>query len=365
MLMVVSKVPGVCRVAAAVLTASAVAALATSCGSVSDVHSAKYCALMPDSVGLYVGNPVTQMGYPVGIVDTITPDTANVRVDFTITGVRKLPRDVKAVTRSESILADRSLELVGNYESGPVLPAGECIPLGRSSTPKSLSQVIGSATNLINAISPEGSTNVSDAVRGLDNTLHNTGGRINQLLSTSSALLDNPDPAISDIGSIISNLAELTSWIQQNGGLLKQALIDAQQIGPDLVKALDGGRRLIEPLDLVIPAPLDVELNLGDEIQITLDTVAVALGKMSPHATWIANLLNPVPWWINTLANHFNNHQFSISYRPPMFRIRTPDGLAMCGIMNASKPGSCADVAGQPYAVDVALLQYVLTEASR
>jgi phospholipid/cholesterol/gamma-HCH transport system substrate-binding protein len=33
--------------------------------------------------------------------------------------------------------------------------------------------------------------------------------------------------------------------------------------------------------------------------------------------------------------------------------------------MNASAPGSCADVGGRPYAVDVALLQYVLTEAQR
>ena len=33
-----------------------------------------YCAEMPDSVGLYTGNPVTQMGFEVGTVDSI--DTA-------------------------------------------------------------------------------------------------------------------------------------------------------------------------------------------------------------------------------------------------------------------------------------------------
>ena len=32
--------------------------------------------------------------------------------------------------------------------------------------------------------------------------------------------------------------------------------------------------------------------------------------------------------------------------------------------MNASMPGSCANVQGTPYAVDVALLQYVLTQAA-
>ena len=40
---------------------------------------------MPDSVGLYVGNPVTQMGYQIGKVKAITPTARDVRVDFTVT----------------------------------------------------------------------------------------------------------------------------------------------------------------------------------------------------------------------------------------------------------------------------------------
>jgi hypothetical protein len=32
--------------------------------------------------------------------------------------------------------------------------------------------------------------------------------------------------------------------------------------------------------------------------------------------------------------------------------------------MNAKTPGTCANVQGTPYAVDVSLLQYVLTQAA-
>jgi hypothetical protein len=78
-----------------------------------------------------------------------------------------------------------------------------------------------------------------------------------------------------------------------------------------------------------------------------------------------ARLLDPGPRYITGLANIVNNHQFSIRYRPPLYRVRTPDGVAACNIMNASAPGSCANVNGTPYAVDVALLQYVLTMANR
>ncbi|MDT5194515.1 MAG: phospholipid/cholesterol/gamma-HCH transport system substrate-binding protein, partial [Mycobacterium sp.] len=36
-----------------------------------------------------------------------------------------------------------------------------------------------------------------------------------------------------------------------------------------------------------------------------------------------------------------------------------------CNVMNFSMPGSCANVAGQPYGVDINLLQYVFLNASQ
>jgi virulence factor Mce-like protein len=365
-LMAASRSSHLLRVAAIALTAAAVVTLSTSCGGPQKSQpNAEYCAELPDSIGLYVGNPVTQMGYQIGKVTSITPGTTDVRVDFSVTEQRLLPVDVKAIVRSTSILADRSLELVGNSASGPRLHAGQCIPLNRSWTPKSLSEVIGSATNFVNAINPAESTNVGDVVRQVDQALHGNGAGVNKLLTTSSAVVDSPDQTISDIGSVITNLADLTSAVTEIRGPLKEALLNAEQNMSDVAATLDGGNHMVGGFIGAVKAVVDIEENLGSEFQFTLDSTSVALRKLSAHAPWIANLLNPVPWWVNTLANHFNNREFNISYRPPLYRIRTPDGLALCGIMNASTPGSCADVAGQPYAVDVALLQYVLTQASR
>ena len=344
-----------------------VAAVGTSCAPPhgSQPHTA-YCAIMPDSIGLYAGNPVTQMGYQIGKVTSITPETTDVRVDFMVTERRALPRDARAIIRSTSILADRSLELVGNPNTGSHLDAGECIPLSRSSTPKSLSEVIGSATNFVNRVNPDGSTNVGDVVRGVDQATHDNGVGINHLLGTTSAVLDSPDQAISDMGSVVTNLAQLTTTITEMTGPLKEILLNAQQNTMDLATAVEGGSRIIGGLAPLIAAAGDIETNLGDnELQFTLDSTSMALRKLSAHAPRLTNLLNPVPWWIDTVANHYNNRQFHITYRPPLYRVRTPNGLALCGMMNASMPGSCADVAGQPFAVDVALLQYVLTQANR
>jgi phospholipid/cholesterol/gamma-HCH transport system substrate-binding protein len=353
--------------------AAAVVGAGSSCASSSAQQSAAhFCAIMPDSVGLYVDNPVTQMGYPIGTVTAISADPGHVRVDFSLTEKRTIPLGVKAVIRSPTILADRSLELAGNYEGGPQLDPGVCIPLEHSVTPKSLSEVIGSADTFVKAVNPEGSTNIADTVRGLDQLVQNNGARAGQLVTQTSALLDSPDQAISDIGSIMQNLSELTTSLKDMRGPMKEILQDSVTTTPDIATALDGTTRLGGPtgtgtLSPLIEAVSVLETRMGDETQLTLDTIGASVRKLSPHANAFADLLNPVPSWINTVANHYNAHQFSffnIAYRPPMFRVQTHDGLALCGFMNAATPGSCADVNGQPYAVDIALLQYVLTQAN-
>jgi phospholipid/cholesterol/gamma-HCH transport system substrate-binding protein len=359
------------RRAAAAFVAVAVA-VAVSCGSCapfSKEQARRYCAIMPDSVGLYVHNPVTQMGYPIGKVAAITPAALSVRVDFTIDDERSVPDDVKAVIRSTSILADRSLELVGNYDAGPKLATEGCIPLNRSLTPKSLSEVIGASTNFVDSINPAGSDNLGDVVSGLDQALRNQGPGANRLLTSTSAVLDSPGQAMGDLGSITKNLAQLTSTLADLQPTLKGVLSDADYIGPDFEKALWGGSTTLEGLIPIISALADLETQLGPQIQQLLDTVAIALRKASPRAPFYASLLNVAPRLINGLANLANTHDFlgndSLRYRPPLYRLRTPDGVLQCNIMNASVPGSCANVNGTPYAVDVALLQYVLTQASR
>ncbi|WP_273735572.1 MlaD family protein [Mycolicibacterium septicum] len=354
------------RVAATAVTAMGLAAAVGSCASTTGESRADYCAIMPDSVGLYPGNSVTQMGYQIGTVTSITPDTTDVRVDFTVTAQRQLPKDVKAIIRSSSVLADRSLELVGNPEGGPQLGPAECIPLSRSFTPKSLSQTIGSATNFVNSLNPDGSTNIADVVRGIDQAIHNNGAGVNQLFTTTSSVLDSPDQVINSLGSVVTNLTQLTSLIKDMRAPLKQILLDMQKTTPDVAKAVDGGNQIfvgILPIDMLAS---DIEVNLGQETQATLDTFSMAIRKGAAHAPAIADLLTPVPWWINTVANHYNSRPWNLlQYRPPMYRIGTPDGVALCNIMNASAPGTCANIQGQPYAVDVALLQYVLTQANR
>ena len=336
-----------------------------SCSSSTKSDAAHYCATMPDSVGLYVGNPVTHLGYPIGEVASITPSAQSVRVDFTVKDGQTIPADAKAVTRSTSILADRALELVGDYEKTDHLSPGSCIPLDRSMTPKTLSEVIGSSTSFLNSINPAGSSNVGDLVKGIDEAARNQGPNVNTLLTTTSSVVDSPDQAISDMASITRNLGQLTGTLNDLNPVTKQVFDNlASPVGAELRDSFIAADDSFEGIINVIGAAQGIEKELGPQIQQLLDAVSVVLRKASPRAPFYASLLNVTPRVINGLINLANNHDFTLHYRPPTYRLRAPDGVLQCNIMNASMPGSCANVKGTPYAVDVALLQYVLTQAA-
>jgi ABC-type transporter Mla subunit MlaD len=218
----------------------------------------------------------------------------------------------------------------------------------------------------VNGINPDGSTNIKDALRGVDDAVKGNGAALNRLLTTSSSLLDNPDAAIADMGAIVRNIAQLTAMLKANRTPAKQILMDFSETDLHFANMLSGAIDIVDYLADLIHLVDDLEKTLGNDIQLALDAVGDALRHLSPHYKGLANMLNPVPRFINTLSYYVNNHQFDfLAWSPPLFRIRTPDGLAVCGAMNASMPGSCADVNGQPHAVDIALLQYVLTEAQR
>lgn len=337
----------------------------SSCSQHTHTAAVDYCATMPDSVGLYVGNPVTHLGYPIGEVASITPSDRSVRVNFKINDGQTIPADAKAVTRSTSILADRALELVGDYEKSDHLSPGNCIPLDRSLTPKTLSEVIGSSTNFLNSINPEGSNNVNGLVEGIDAAARNQGANVSTLLNTTSSVFDSPDQAIGDLATITRNLGQLLGTLNDLNPTTKQVFDNlASPVGAELTATLRGADDSFEGIINLIAAAAAIERELGPQVQQLLDAVSVVIRKATPRAPFYASLLNVAPRIINGLINLSNNHDFTLHYRPPTYRLRAPEGVAACNIMNASLPGSCANVKGTPYAVDVALLQYVLTEAA-
>ncbi|MFG3621295.1 MlaD family protein [Nocardia abscessus] len=281
------------------------AVVAAACGiayvSTSDTSSgggSGFCAEMPDAVGLYTGNPVTQMGVKVGKVTSIVPKADHVEVTFSLDDGRRYPADVKAVTRSKSLLADRSVELVGNYKSGSQLASGKCIALGNSFTPKSISQITGSAADFIEAIAPEdGGQGLRRALAGMETALHGNGNDAQAMMRHAAAAMDSPDQLISDIGAAIMNMAPLSEEALQRWSAIRSILDQA----PAVVNAvtydlLPGVIELCEGVGYTGKTLYDVQRRYGDQIWPFMHgSVTDVIHLAATRSKDIAGLLSVIP----------------------------------------------------------------------
>lgn len=352
--------------AIALVVALVAAGVAVGVSRATNAHRApvSYCAVLPDAVGLYPGNPVTQMGFEIGTVNTIsTIDPTSVRVDFSVTDARRLPADVRSIIRSTSILADRSLELVGNFEGGPSLDAGDCIPLDRSATPKSISQIVASASDFVDGITPADSQNIADAVTGLDRVLAGNGRGVNELLTRAGQLMSSPDRAVADMAGIVSNVAQLTSMLNANTGPLKEIITALPATTSDITGALWGTTDLVDSLPGIIVLVNDLERRLGDQTQLVLDTLPTVISMAASRSTDIAAALDPLPGLIGLAAGATRaDGRLTVDYRAPRVRVATPDPVALCHRFNRAMAHSCSPVDGTARVVDVSLLQLVFAE---
>ncbi|MBF6472496.1 MCE family protein [Nocardia abscessus] len=313
----------------AVLTAAAVAAASGAAyASISVAHSdvrSGYCAEMPDSVGLYNGNPVTQMGVVVGKVTGIASKGDHVEVTFSLDGGRRFPAEAKAVTRSKSLLADRSVELVGNYSSGPELVTGRCIPLDHSYTPKSISEITGSAADFIDALAPsDGRQGLQRALAGMDASLQGNGRDAAALMQHAAAAMTSPDQMISDIGTAIVNMAPLTDETLQRWSTIRSILDQA----PEVVDAatydlMPGVLKLTAGVNYISKTLYDIQRHYGDQIwPFVHGSVTDAVHLAATHSKDIAELMSAIPAVTGALVQQTQNPDgLTITYQQPTVQI--------------------------------------------
>ena len=285
-----------------------------------------FCAFMPDAVGLYADNPVTQMGYEVGRVESIEPQGDHVQVTFSLASGRSYPHDVRAVTRSKSLLADRSLELVGNYASGPMLEPEHCISLEHSHTPKSISEIAGSAADFIDAIAPDdGQESIRATVLGLDEALRGQGENAADMMRHAAAAAADPDKLIADIGSSIANMAPLTDealrrWSSIRSIVEQMPAVVAAGIDlwPGVIEVCEGIGWLVATLD-------DIQRNYGADIWPFVHGPATdALKLAATRSNDIAGLISTIPSVTPFLAQQTTRDgALTIAYQPPTVALTT------------------------------------------
>ncbi|NKY18388.1 MlaD family protein [Tsukamurella spumae] len=346
--------------AAALVAATVPTAIGTAAAA-----STTQCAYLADGIGLSPNNDVTQMGVKIGSVRKVEPNGDGVKVTFDVSG-RTLPATVKAVTRSISILADRSLELVGNYSSGATLSPGTCIARDRTATPKSISETTSAATRLVDSVTEGGaSADLGKLLTRLDTEVGpSVPPQASRSLTNLSTLLSDPAGFLGDVTTVVSDLRPLMQSMDSQWGEL---LLTLQHAG----NVLDQYGKVTFPAVSEIFQALPVFVLVGDDAMRRYGSILRPGGTMAADAVRLAAtgvrsneaLARTLPVFGSQIAPYLprgGDEAPSTVAGVPVTTVATADPAKLCASINAQAPGSCSVVAGKAQTATVNLLQLPL-----
>ncbi|MGX1806098.1 MlaD family protein [Nocardia sp. NPDC055321] len=314
-----------------------------------DKEMRSYCALMPDAIGLYVGNHVTLSGVPVGSVSGIEPVGEKVRVDFEVDAAHPLRGQAGATTVSHTLVADRDLEVLSEH-GGAEWDSRTC--LTRTLTPKSMTQTINALGKLADELGggtdPAQSGQVRQAISALDAATTGTGPRINQLIKQLGVALSSPDAAIGHIGELIDALSSLAHSASTGWGDIKALLLPFS----DTLEFVNEKMwvpitEIVDSLRVLIPLLNDITTTFGAPIREVLDASVPALRLLAANVGSLQSIVGMIP----PIAGAFDRSIDPGTGRPVLTyalpRLSLPPGQAesVCAAINALTPGRCSSAA--------------------
>lgn len=342
----------------------ALSAVPLSVGTAQAASSDTLCAFLADGIGLYPNNDVTQMGVKIGSVRAIEPQADGVKVTFDVSG-RTLPATVKAVTRSTSILADRTLELVGNYSSGPTLGSGQCIGRDNTATPKSISETTESATRLVDSVTEGGaSADLGKLLTTLDGQVGpSVPPQAARTLTNLSTLLSDPAGFLGDVTTVVNNVRPLMQSFDAQWGDMLLTLQHTANV-------MDQYGRVTFPAVSEIFQTLPVFFLVGDDMMRRYGDILRPGGNVAADAVKLAAtsvrsneaLAKMLPVFGGQIAPYLprGDGDRTTVAGTPVTSVATRDPAGLCARVNAEVPGACAVVDGAAQVATVNLLQLPL-----
>jgi phospholipid/cholesterol/gamma-HCH transport system substrate-binding protein len=183
-------------------------------------------AYFRETIGLYPGSGVRILGVPVGTVNSVQPQGTQVKVTMTVNGDVPVPASARAVIVSESVVADRYVQLTPAYTSGPQMADGATIPISRTAVPVEVDQIYASLAKLAAALGPNGVNKhgaLSDLIRTGAANLAGNGAYLHSMITEFSALSKTLGGSAGNLYATIAYLQQFTSMLKANDGQVRLA----------------------------------------------------------------------------------------------------------------------------------------------
>lgn len=326
------------RIALTVALLSVFAVVGITARAVTEYDATRtYCALLPDSIGLFPGSSVTIFGVPVGSVTRIAPDGPHALVEFEIPADRRLPADVGATTLSQTLIADRRLALVGAEPAADTQgwDSSECIT--RTVTPRSMTATLTALANLADELNGDDDRKhaIADGTAAFADATDGTGDDINRIVRELARALDSPDAAVGRLGTLIGVLSELSGRVVDHWPQMKLMLtrlpstlvaVEALLISP----AVDIVARLRD----VLPQINDVTVRFGHDLIRNVEADQNLPRMISAGVLSLSEALELVPVYTGAFEQALDpaTGHITLSYTVPPIDAPPEVATALCSL---------------------------------
>ena len=309
-------------------------------------------AYFTDASALFPDNQVMVLGVPVGTIDTITPEGNQVRVDMTITDPDvRLPADAKAAVVAPSLVTGRYVQLLPPWRGGPELADGAVIPLSRTAVPLGVDDLARTATQLADALGPNGANRsgaLSDALTVGARNLDGNGQAVHDAISGLGGLSGTLSGSSKDLFGTVTELETFTGGLarsddrvrQFNGRLADVTGFLAAQRG-ELGGALADLSRALGDVAAFVR---DNRAALHHDVDGLTDVTAVLAAQQRA----LTEVLDAAPAATSNLYDTYNGSSGTLDTRADINELANPPLVTLCKLLGT--PGGKA-TAGVPAAV--------------
>ncbi len=276
------------------------------------------------TAGVSANSEVAYLGVHYGTVDAVDSSGGKVLITMAIDRGKQIPAGSVARIFRKSAIGEPYIDFKPPddfHQGGPSMQPGDVVPLSRTQVPLEFSELLRSASRVLEAVSPE---QTHTLIHELAVALNGRGQTLRDLTVSSDALLQTFADKTELLDSLSANATRLTHTVTEHRGSISAAVSDLaalseslRSVDPDTKVLLDRGSELLgQTADLVsdvkgnvdcVLSDLDDVINLTgndhnlDNLRYTLDNLPTSLGYVymtrdtQPGGLWVrVNLLvNP------------------------------------------------------------------------
>ncbi|MEV0674309.1 MCE family protein [Mycobacterium sp. NPDC050441] len=201
--------------------------------------SVRHQALFSEAGGIAVGNDVTLSGIKIGAVTDVSLENGDALVTFTTEGKYPLGSLTTAHIRTGSLLGERVLTL--ESDGAGTLRTTDVIPTSRTSSPYSLTDVVGDLTT--NSAGTD-TASLNQSLDTLSATIDQVAPKLGPTFDGLSRLSKSINGRNESLASLLKSASDVTVVLSQRSNQLNTLILNAN----DLLGVLNDRRQAIVDL---------------------------------------------------------------------------------------------------------------------